>query len=85
MTADIALLQKELLAKEKNEEVLKKRLSIYRNEAQGYKRRMKIMVVQYEDVITEQRQIIKELMNNSPKLFALYLNKKFQNWKEGRR
>lgn len=85
MTQDIATLQKELLKKEKTEEVLRKRVSIYHNEVLGYRKRMKTLIEQYESVVGEQRKIIRELMNNAPKLFALYLNKKFHAWKEGRR
>lgn len=63
-------------------ERLKVKVSNHREEVLKHKRRLKTSTEQYESVVKEQKKIIEDLFSNAPKLFYLYLAKKYQKIKE---
>lgn len=77
-------LQKQLLKKTESEEALKKRVSIWKSSSLSYRKKLNSLVYQYESVVVEQKKIIDNLINNAPKLFYLYLVKRYKEWKERR-
>jgi len=85
MGKKLLVLQKELSESKEREKHLKTRIHLWMDKAREERRMLKVLILQYEMVNTHLRKTIKYYRENSIKLFLLFLYKKYENWKEGRR
>lgn len=76
-------LEQELVESKKREENLKKRVSIWRTRALEDRKMLKSLIIQYERIVREQKKTISSYMESAPRLFLLYLHKKYKTWREG--
>ena len=56
---------------------LKVRVSIYRGEVLKDRQRLKTLSTQYEAVVKEWKKMYNDLITNAPKLFLVYLKRKW--------
>lgn len=72
------------MSKKDLEKELKKsklRTSIYRKEVLEDRRKINSLIDQYEAVVKDWKKIANDLLDNAPKLFLIYLHRKWQRFR----